>query len=57
LRLALAHRCFGTAWAELEAISPVLQRRRVRFIDLPAETAAAEAVLHRLALPEILAAD
>ena len=39
-------RFFGSAWAALEAVSPVLQRRRVRFVDLPAEIAAAEALLH-----------
>ena len=56
-RRALAHRLFGSAWAELEACSPVLQRRRVRFVDLPAEIAAAEVLLHEVALPETLAAD
>ncbi|MGD0106200.1 MAG: glycosyltransferase [Rhodopila sp.] len=54
---ALANRFFGRAWADLESISPTLQRRRVRFVDLPMEIAAAEALLHWLALPEILAAD
>jgi hypothetical protein len=41
----------------LEATSPVLQRRRVRFADLATEIAAAEALLRRLAVPETLAAD
>ncbi|MEA2772507.1 MAG: hypothetical protein QOD93_5469 [Acetobacteraceae bacterium] len=54
---ALAHPFFGAAWAELEAISPVLRRRRVRFVDLPTQIAAAESLLRHLALPEILAAD
>jgi GT2 family glycosyltransferase len=54
---ALAHRCFGAAWAEVEGVSPVLPRRRVRFVDLPTEIAAAEALLHALAMPETLAAD
>jgi cellulose synthase/poly-beta-1,6-N-acetylglucosamine synthase-like glycosyltransferase len=54
---ALTQRFFGATWAMLEAISPVLQRRRVRFVDLPTEIAAAEALLRRLAVPEILAAD
>jgi GT2 family glycosyltransferase len=57
LRLALAHRFFGGAWAALEAASPVLQRRRVRFVDLPAEIGTAEALLGQLALPEIVAAE
>jgi hypothetical protein len=54
---ALAHRYFGTAWAELEDASPILARRRVRFVDLPTEIAAAEALLRLLAMPETLAAD
>ena len=54
---ALAQRFFGSVWAELEALSPVLQRRRVRFVDLPHEIAAAEALLVQMAEPEILAAD
>jgi hypothetical protein len=57
LSMCVAHRLFGSAWAELEACSPVLQRRRVRFVDLQAEIAAAEALLHEVALPETLAAD
>jgi hypothetical protein len=57
LAATLAGSFFGATWAELEAISPVLKRRRVRFVDLPAEIAAAEALLRRFALPEILAAD
>jgi hypothetical protein len=57
LAATLAGRFFGAAWAELEAISPVLKRRRVRFVDLSAEIAAAEALLSRFALPEIMAAD
>jgi len=57
LATAMSRRFFGAAWAELEAVSPVLKRRRVRFVDLPAEIAAAEALLDRLTLPEILAAD
>jgi GT2 family glycosyltransferase len=57
LSSCLSHRHFGAAWAALEASSPVLQRRRVRFIDLPAEIAAAEALLRHAAIPETLAAD
>lgn len=54
---ALALRWFGAAWAELEAASPVLRRRRVRFSDLATEITAAEALLRRLAVSEVLAAD
>jgi hypothetical protein len=36
---------FGTAWAKLEALSPVLARRRVPFLALPQEIATAEALL------------
>jgi GT2 family glycosyltransferase len=53
----LAHHAFGSAWAALEASSPVLRRRRVRFVDLPREIAAAEALLRATAVPETLAAD
>jgi GT2 family glycosyltransferase len=57
LQACLSRRFFGAAWAALEASSPVLQRRRVRFVDLPREIAAAEALLHGAAAPEVLAAD
>jgi hypothetical protein len=36
---------FGTAWAKLEAQSPVLFRQRVPFLALPPEIATAEALL------------
>jgi hypothetical protein len=29
----------GTAWAEIERLSPVMHRRRVRFADLPQQIA------------------
>jgi hypothetical protein len=54
---ALARHYFGAAWAELEAVSHLLKRQPVRFVDLPAEIAAAETLLRGLAEPEILAAD
>jgi GT2 family glycosyltransferase len=57
LAKVLANRFFGGAWAALEASSPVLRRRRVRFVDLPAETMTARILLDRLAPPETLAAD
>jgi hypothetical protein len=57
MNFCLAHRHFGSAWACLEACSPVLLRRRVRFADLPAEIATAEALLRDVAVPEVLAAD
>jgi len=54
---ALGNRFFGSAWAALEAVSGSLQRRRVRFADLPREIVAAQVLLNRLAPPETLAAD
>jgi GT2 family glycosyltransferase len=53
----LAHHAFGSTWAALEASSPVLRRRRVRFVDLSREISAAEALLRAAAVPETLAAD
>jgi hypothetical protein len=57
LKRALAHRFFGRAWAPLEAVSPILRRRRVRFVDLSAEIAAAKVLLQGLVTPELLAAE
>jgi GT2 family glycosyltransferase len=54
---ALSRPHFGTAWAELDSASSRLQRRRVRFADLPAEIAGAHALLHRLAPLETMAAE
>lgn len=54
---ALGQATFGSAWAALEAFSPVLRRRRVRFVDLIGEIAAAEALLRGTAAVELLAAD
>lgn len=48
---------FGAAWAELERLSPVLQRRRVRFTELSREIGVAEGVLRQLAPREAMAAD
>jgi hypothetical protein len=42
---ALSLPFFGAAWAMIEAKSPVLQRRRVRFVDLPDEIAIARLIL------------
>lgn len=53
----LAQRFFGSVWADLEAVSPTLRRRRVRFADLTTEIAAARVLLHRLRRTETLAAD
>jgi GT2 family glycosyltransferase len=36
---------FGAAWADIEAISPMLKRRRVRFADLPKQIAYARVLL------------
>ena len=57
LAVCLAHQFFGSAWAALEACSPVLRRRRLRFVDVPAELTIAEALLHHSLVPETLAAD
>ena len=53
----LTHRFFGSAWAGLEAASPILRRRRVRFADLRTQIDAARILLQRLARTETLAAD
>jgi hypothetical protein len=45
LRWVLRWRYFGGAWATLERVSPVLARRPVRFVDLPAEIAIARGLL------------
>lgn len=44
LRL-LGNCCFGTAWAEVQAASPFLPRRRLWFADLPRQTAYARELL------------
>jgi GT2 family glycosyltransferase len=54
---ALSRPCFGTAWTALETTSSRLRRRHVRFADLPAEIARAQALLHRLAPLETMAAE
>jgi hypothetical protein len=48
---------FGAAWAELERLSPVLRRRRVRFRELSREIARAEDALRQLAPSDAMAAD
>jgi hypothetical protein len=45
LHATLALPFFGVAWGKLESLSPVLFLRRVAFVDLPQEIAAAEAFL------------
>jgi hypothetical protein len=57
LEAALAHHFFGSAWAEIEACSPRLKRRRVRFVDLSAQIAAAQVLLGQATVPETLAAE
>lgn len=54
---ALSRFFFGAAWTELERVSPLLKRRRVRFVDLCEEIAHAEYVLRHLAPAETMAAD
>jgi hypothetical protein len=51
LTAALALPFFGSAWTKLEAISPALQRHPVRFADLPAEIARANALLRQWSCP------
>ncbi len=53
----LDQRYFGATWAALEADSPVLRRRRIRFVDVAGEIAQAEAILKRLSVPDALAAE
>jgi hypothetical protein len=48
VRGALDQPYFGAAWAALEAASPDLVRLPVRFTELVAEIAQAEALLARL---------
>lgn len=43
-----ACRYFGTAWAEIEETSPVLERRRVRLADLGGQTARAQRLVAAL---------
>jgi hypothetical protein len=54
---ALVKPHFGAAWAALEAVSPALRRRRVRFAELRREIAIAQTLLQRLSVPETMAAD
>ena len=57
LRDCLDHRFFGQTWASLEAVSPVLRRQRVRFVDVASEIAVAEALLRQVTVVDKLAAD
>jgi hypothetical protein len=50
----LDQRFFGAAWAEIEACSPFLRRRRVRFVELPREIAYARQLLEQDVAPETL---
>jgi hypothetical protein len=47
LHEAVSARFFGTAWATLEAASPILAGRRVAFTELPREIVVAEALLQQ----------
>ena len=38
LAMLITSQYFGAAWASVENRSPILQRRRVRLADLPAQT-------------------
>jgi hypothetical protein len=48
----LKSRFFGAAWAGIEARSPFLVRRRVRFIELPRQIAYARELLEPHAVPD-----
>jgi hypothetical protein len=52
LRAMLKSRFFGAAWAGIEARSPFLVRRRVRFIELPRQIAYARELLEPHAVPD-----
>ena len=45
---------FGAAWAKIEANSPFLVRRRVRFTDLPRQIAYARQLLEEDAVPDAI---
>ena len=45
LRLILSETCFGTAWDRVQRESPVLLRRRLRFVDLPRQIELARELL------------
>jgi hypothetical protein len=45
LQRMLRNRYFGAAWAEVEAATPLLRRRRVRFTELPRQIAYARQLL------------
>jgi hypothetical protein len=48
LKEAVSTPFFGLAWSRIERASPLLSQRRVRFVDLPRETAIARGIHRRL---------
>jgi len=52
LRALLNTRTFGAAWADIEARSPFLIRRRVRFTELPRQIGYARQLLEHLSVPD-----
>ena len=50
----LNNRFFGAAWADIEANSPFLVRRRVRFAELPRQIAYARQLLEEDAVPDAI---
>jgi glycosyltransferase involved in cell wall biosynthesis len=54
LRSMLVNRFFGAAWAEVEANSPFLVGRRVRFAELPRQIAYARQLLEEDAVPDAI---
>ena len=54
LKAMLNNRFFGAAWADIEANSPFLVRRRVRFAELPRQIAYARQLLEEDAVPDAI---
>jgi hypothetical protein len=50
VREAVGAPYFGLAWARIEQASSLLSPRRVRFVDLPRETAIARGILRRVSI-------
>jgi GT2 family glycosyltransferase len=50
IREAVGAPYFGLAWARIEQASSLLSQRRVRFVDLPHETAIARSILRRVSI-------
>jgi hypothetical protein len=53
---AVGAQYFGVGWSQVEQASPVLSQRRVRFVDLPRETAIAQGIRRHLSYQYALTA-